>query len=72
MLMVGGSGQWGVWGRPPPILLLQGEGWVWGSSHASPPSPGVWRRGSALLLQVLGAHTDTALLLSTAHEADGE
>lgn len=71
MLMMGGSGRWGVWGRAPPILLLQGEGGMWGSSHG-PPSPGVWRRGSALLLQVLGAHTDTALLLSTAHEADGE
>lgn len=38
VLMVGGSGRWGVWGRAPPILLLQGEGWVWGSSHA-PPQP---------------------------------
>lgn len=71
MLMVGGSRQWGVWGRAPPSFFCRERGGC-GEALMPPPSPGVWRRGSALLLQVLGAHTDTALLLSTAHEADGE
>lgn len=72
MLMVGGSRQWGVWGRAPPSFFCRERGGCGEALMPPPPSPGVWRRGSALLLQVLGAHTDTALLLSTAHKADGE